>query len=186
MRSALILFCLWHMLAVAVYAVPDPATDAVAGWIRSTITPVIRPYIFATSQWQQWNLFSPEPQRRVTEYHLVEDSLQQPGNSRIHLVLSPSTYRWWRRTDEIAMFSKWEDQSEEMIKPLLERYVASYCVPLGIPVTSSLQLTGRYAYLPVATRKDLSHQSPQLAWEPFSSAVVSCEDPELVSPVFYP
>ncbi len=167
------------MVAVAAYAIPDPAQDKVASWIRSTVAPTTRPYVLATSQWQQWNLFSPDPQRRVTEYRLVAD-----GQTRLRL--TPSTYRWWRKTDEIAMFSKWEDEEAETVDPLLKRYVAAYCEPLGMPPGSRLSLQGRYTYLPIPTRANLHYQPPDLSWLPFTSVTVDCDAHSALAPVFHP
>src|SRR5687768_11713294 len=69
-RSAIISFVLWHMFAVVVYALPHDADDRLNTWIRSELKPIVRPYILLTSQWQQWNLFSPDPLRRVTAYDI--------------------------------------------------------------------------------------------------------------------
>lgn len=188
-RPAIIAFCVWHMAAVAIYAVPDPAHDAVTEWIRAHLTPVIRPYMFATSQWQQWNLFSPNPQQRVSQFFITEE----PANASFdletakpRLILEPNTYRWWRKTDEIAIFSKWEDQSADVTTPLLERYLLAYCTALNIPSTSTLHLGGRYAFLPIQTRAELSQQPPKLYWQTFHSVSVPCADADGVSPIFAP
>lgn len=55
------------MAAVAIYALP-PQIPAWAVPARSVLLGLVSPYLQITSQWQQWDLFSPDPYTRVSTY----------------------------------------------------------------------------------------------------------------------
>lgn len=69
-RVVIILFCLFHMAAVAAYSVNDGWEIKPLSFAKQHIVPWTRSYILMTSQWQQWNLFSPDPLRRVSHYRV--------------------------------------------------------------------------------------------------------------------
>lgn len=59
-KVLLVALCAWHMFAVAVAAVPFSDRSPVALWVRSSIKPLVDPYLYVTHQWQRWHMFVPE------------------------------------------------------------------------------------------------------------------------------
>jgi hypothetical protein len=58
------------MTAVAAYSISTDWKIAPLTYVRNTTVPRVRGYLLTTSQWQQWNLFSPDPLRRVSRYRV--------------------------------------------------------------------------------------------------------------------
>ena len=85
-------FVTWHMFAVGVYAVPGAAEDRFAKFAQSTLLPRVSTYILLSSQWQQWNLFAPDPIRRITYYRFEQDT---PDGWEEVVTLQPGSYPWW-------------------------------------------------------------------------------------------
>ncbi len=174
-HGCIVLFCLWHMAAMGAYAVPDPAEDPVSMWIRERVQPWVRPYAYALSQWQQWNLFSPDPMRRETEY--VIQAVTATGSERPRTItdLGPRMLPWWRSNDEMTSIRKIEDYENSAV--FLEHYLSSYCHLLArAPRLKRLQLRGRMQVLPRVTpfqRQDWwTDWKPE--WESWTAASIDC------------
>lgn len=117
-RQALIVaFCLWHMTAVVLYVVPRSLKNRFPqiGAVRA----LTDPYVLLMSQWQQWNIFSPDPLRRVSVFH-VESTLNGVVGPRIvdSERLSP-----WRRAKELKVLYRLEEEWQSA----RETYLLSLC-----------------------------------------------------------
>lgn len=87
-RTGIILFCLWHMFAVGITSIPRSAKDDFSVASRR-ILPFVSPYLQTTSQWQLWDLFAPDPLRRVTLYRI---EAQTNGEWTEIATIKPGTY----------------------------------------------------------------------------------------------
>ena len=68
-QSIVITFFLWHAAAIAAYALPDSLkVYPPIGQIHAAISSATHDYVQATSQWQKWPLFAPNPLRRVVVF----------------------------------------------------------------------------------------------------------------------
>ncbi len=75
------------------------ALQAIGQKMRSFVTP----YILLTSQWQEWNIFSPNPVQRVGLY-----ALSMTLDDRIIEIkkLDPASLAWHHRTREIKILER--------------------------------------------------------------------------------
>jgi hypothetical protein len=181
-RILIVLFCMWHMTAVAAYALPDPAKDRVATWIKERIRPYVRPYMYISSQWQQWNLFSPDPLRRVTTYELTA---QDNYGTRFPLRrIGIGTMGWWRDSDEVTILRKIEESKDP--QPILNRYTSAFCRPLGIPPSLEIGIAGEIRVLPKAQPVgDKWWMFPDPQPKPYSSIFISCENLDRVADILF-
>ena len=120
-RTIIILFCLYHVMAVGLFSMPTD--DKRMEPLRQAVLPYIRPYLLTTSQWQQWNLFAPDPLRRVTEFAIEK----RQGNAWVlSKSLTPKTLPWWGDTDELKLLRRLEDGGDAFA-PLRRRYLEMHC-----------------------------------------------------------
>lgn len=155
-----VLFCLWHMAAVGIYALPGDARDSLSLWTKQNLSQNISPYILATSQWQQWNLFSPDPLRRVSEYML---EIQQ-GTEWIHLTtLKPGSFPWWRHAAQFKMLGsllEWDAKRDEVVDRFLQLVCQEHSLQSGTPI----RLVYRFYVIPAHER--MASVSWWWHWEP--------------------
>jgi hypothetical protein len=105
--------------------------------------PWIDPYIYITSQWQIWSLFSPEPFRGVTG-HVIE-AFGSTGWVPVYDV--DAQVRWWREADELRI--QRQLYGTDRGKPELQRrYLRSYCTALGIQPGIPLRFVFLTHYFP--------------------------------------
>lgn len=123
------LFVLWHGFAIGIYALPLDAHDAVSTWARKAFLPLVRPYILLTSQWQQWNLFAPDPLRRVTTYEVQR---LEAGSWETLERIEPGTYPWWRHAAQFKVFERILEERSEHREPLRRNFLSQYCKEEGM------------------------------------------------------
>lgn len=93
-KTSVALFFVWHVVAVGVYTIPGEAKDGPSRWIKENVVPRVAPYLLLTSQWQQWNLFSPNPLRRIVFYRIEK---QNPYGEWAYVTsINADTYGIWR------------------------------------------------------------------------------------------
>jgi|GEM_PF-687830 len=141
-RPLIVLFCFWHMAAVAIFVMPTALQQTVIGRARASVYPWIAPYMFVTSQWQQWNLFSPNPLRKVTNYVL---QAKTGGRWKDIADFNRSTIQVWRRADELKILRTIEDKNK-LLSPIAERFLREQCA--RVAVGTSLRLIYRSYVLP--------------------------------------
>lgn len=144
LRSAIIIFCLWHMAAVGVYAIPTDATGAIPGWLRANVQPHVYPYILMTSQWQQWNLFSPDPLRRVMVYAVEAD---RGGTWEPVVTLGPGAFSTWRHAAELKYLGRLLEGGENQL-PLVERFLHVQCREYRLRPGTHLRLVYHWYVIP--------------------------------------
>lgn len=131
------------MFAVAAYSVPADTTDDFSVFARTHLAPVVRPYLFWTSQWQQWNLFSPNPLRRVVEY-VIDWRI---GATTYTVRLNEKTIPFYRDADELKILRRMEDNGPAWMH-VRERYLALTCEEYAIPSGTTVRITFRYYVIP--------------------------------------
>lgn len=117
-------FCLWHMFAVAVFVIPISYPGGMGG-VGQRLHDFSAPYVLSLSQWQQWNLFAPDPIRRVSAYTI---------DSEVNGVWNPSTIidPHARRFYEYAKLMKVLGRLETTHAVLVEPFLRSYCIETGL------------------------------------------------------
>ncbi len=141
-RTAIILFCLWHISAIAAFSIDTNWKIAPLTVFKETINPWTRPYILLTGQWQQWNLFSPDPLRRISQYR-VEQSI----NETWHTVLAiDASLPYPRRAGMTKTLRRLEDRGSN--DALTQRFLALVCRDKGIPEGMKVRLQRTYSVLP--------------------------------------
>ncbi|HVW66567.1 MAG TPA: hypothetical protein VHA78_02435 [Candidatus Peribacteraceae bacterium] len=168
----IVLFCLWHMFAVGVYAIPRASSDTLSISLRSVLLPVVTPYMLITSQWQLWDLFSPDPLRRV-DYYRIE--AYQRGAWFPVTTMSANDYNIWRHpfysklfVNVFNEFDKNTDGAKERLMQLL------VCKPYHLPQGTQIRLVYEYYVVP-GNDVDWNRWKPTFAND--SGPVTSCPDP---------
>ncbi len=156
-KLLIIAFCTWHMAAVLSYSLYHVDTIPVMSWI-SNQRDFFRPYLLATSQWQRWNLFSPDPLRRVIEMDILQ---QSNGEWNLVHTINENNVGWWQRAPELKVMRRMEDENKE---PLRERYVLDYCRIHNIPDGTRMRMVKRWFVIP---KHDTTHSEEWWNnWEP--------------------
>lgn len=156
-KCCIALFCLWHMWAVLAYSVYNTEEYPLLHWIEEHREHV-RPYMLATSQWQRWNLFSPDPLRRVIE---MDIQLETPdGWESVHTINENNT-SWFSRAPELKTMRRMEDEDKHGLR---EHYVFDYCRRTKLAHGTSIRLVKYWFVIP-------KHEKTESAdwwntWEP--------------------
>ncbi|MAE68333.1 hypothetical protein CL635_00785 [bacterium] len=152
------LFVVWHIVAVFVYSLYHVEGTPILEWMNSKRN-YVRPYILITSQWQRWNLFSPDPLRRVIE---MKFDRQVSDETWVNIyTLNEKTVGWWQRAPELKIMRRMEDENNE---PLQERYVHDLCRTRGIPAGTRMRLRKRWFIIP---KNEVTQSTAWWnAWEP--------------------
>lgn len=142
------LFCAWHMLAVSLYLMPE--TDATRALKNLT-----SPYVLLLSQWQQWNIFSPDPLRTSTAYRI---EIKKDGKWEAVQVIDYAHLHWYERAKELKVLERLETNDWKMLMP---SYLTSLCPSLPDAHGKMIRLIAASFELPAELQK-LEHLSPRL------------------------
>lgn len=123
-KILLIIALLWHMFAVLFYTIPRDANDIFSQWTRLDILPIVSPYMLQTSQWQLWNIFSPDPLRQVTSY-LIE--VQENNEWNTLMTIDADTYSIFRKPTYIKLMMNTLDDSKDNQAPIAGRFLHLLC-----------------------------------------------------------
>lgn len=159
-RPVLLAFLLWHMAAVAFYALPPGGQALFPQSVRSWLGERVRPYVFTLSQWQQWNIFAPDPLRRVSRY--VVETQADAGSpwTRVEDLLPPGRFSPFEHSMRMKFYGELFEQDGR--EPLVERFLQRYCA--NLPPGSIVRARTNIIVLP----KDGRTHSPAWwrAWRP--------------------
>ncbi len=168
-KSAIVLFCLWHMFAVAAYSLPLNIKTPFIVSVRERVRPMVMPYVFTTSQWQQWNLFSPDPLRRVTSYIL---QTEKEGTWTDFAMINRKTVPWSALSRELKLLNNIE--TGENFLPARKAVLQNYCRTLGLPVGTPLRFVFESYVLPQ------SPSPPSLAfWQTYVPEITRTPDADV-------
>ncbi|TSC79978.1 MAG: hypothetical protein G01um101425_455 [Candidatus Peregrinibacteria bacterium Gr01-1014_25] len=172
-KVAIAAFVLWHIAAIGIFSVPVDDQGRLATAVRTHATPWVSRYVLTTSQWQQWNLFSPDPLRRVTFYRI---EAQRDDAWHELTTLQPGSYPLWRHAN---MFKLLINIMEGNNPALTERFLSLLCREHLL-----VQGTGiRVRYLVTIIPWSAMPMSPRQwhAWNPTFETLegpqISCPDP---------
>lgn len=144
-EAAIALFCAWHAFAVAVYAVPVVAPDSFSSWVHLAWLPAVTPYIYLTSQWQKWDLFSPDPPQEVIAY-TVEIASGEAWRALEQI--EPWHVPLGRRAAIIGLLEHMLESGEGDAR---NRFLELACRDHALPPGSEVRLLRRLAVLPAAS-----------------------------------
>lgn len=141
----IILFCIWQSAAVLTYSLYNVEDVPILQWV-SDQKDIFKPYVLATSQWQRWNLFSPDPLRRV-----IEMDIEQNINGKWITVHTINKHHlgWWQRAPELKIIRRMEDDSK---LPLRQQYVQDYCRTHTLATGTHMRLLKRWFVIPKDTQ----------------------------------
>ena len=142
-KIIIILFCLCHIFTVT--SLPLEANDPLTVSARNHLRPVVMPYLFATSQWQQWNLFSPDPLRRVTTY-ILQTHKKDSNVWQDFAVINRKTVPWSALSRELKLLGNLE--SEKGYEPIRKALLQTYCRTLNLPTGTPVRLVYEQYVLP--------------------------------------
>ncbi len=108
-------FCLWHMFAVAAYLLP-----ANNDGFMKTLNKFSAPYVLSLSQWQKWDIFSPNPLRRNSVYRIERNAGDRWETA---MIMDFSHLGWRERAKELKVLGR----LQEDWKALLPSYLVSLC-----------------------------------------------------------
>lgn len=150
-KIAIGLFCLYHMAAIASYAFPGEIHDLVRYRIqkayRSTAVldrvdtfrwNAFGKYVLTTSQWQIWNLFSPNPMRDVLKLEVQKWS-KEDRRWVLAVIVDPQKLSGWRSARDAKILYgvtyNWEDD-----RPVRKRLLETFCKNLELPENTLVRL----------------------------------------------
>lgn len=140
-KTCIVLFSLWHMAAIGVYSLQNVDSQPVLKWLEQKQY-IFRPYVLATSQWQRWNLFSPDPLRRVTEMRIdrqIFDTWMPVRN----IVFGELSY--FRRASELKVMRRMDEDNQVELK---DRYIQDICRTDGLLPGTPMRIIKRVQVIP--------------------------------------
>ncbi len=118
MRLLIVAFCLVHMAAVAAYLLPRNTPWRAFNLLAGDAFNMSRPYILSLSQWQKWDIFSPDPLRRVSRF-----TVDAYRNGAWHTLATRTfeTLQWYERPKELKILGRLEEDWGGMVPNYLEQ-----------------------------------------------------------------
>lgn len=148
-KIVLVVLLIWHMFAVATYAFPRESDNIINEYVKTRIHPIVTPYMLATSQWQLWNLFAPDPLRRVTIYHI---EYQQNGLWKQLRTIQPGSFSIWRHAVQFKMMGNMLTEFSDNPSPIAIRYLHLHCTEHGLEAETPIRLQFEYYVIPQLDR----------------------------------
>jgi hypothetical protein len=144
------------MLAIALYSPTDTERKKVKTWFASqewyqpfkepyanAYRWTVRPYVLLTSQWQRWNLFSPDPLRRVTNVSI--EQLQNRTWQDV-VVLEGGSMPWYRQAKELKLAGRIDSSYQE--DEFKEQYLQNVCRYQSLPTKTKVRWRKNYYVIP--------------------------------------
>ena len=142
-------FFVWHATALALFSIPLETQDPLARLLRDHALKPFQSYVLLTSQWQQWNLFSPDPLRRVSRYTLEYQTPQ--GSWEVLEEITPSTYPWWRMSTHSKLWiSMLEGDQPTYHKDVVHHYLGMRCAAHRLPPGTLVRMNYHQYFVQIA------------------------------------
>jgi len=125
------------MFAVGITSIPRSATDKFSKDVSHLLQPLVTPYLQLTSQWQLWDLFAPDPLRRVTLYRIEE---QKDGEWTERITIKPGTYSFLRHAVYFKYFINILNNTNEYAQKAQIRFLDIQCRQQGIESGTPVRL----------------------------------------------
>jgi len=144
------LFCIFHMTAVLAYLLPRNINSAI-----DSIKDGTRGYVLITSQWQKWDIFSPNPTRQVHDFRIVRTN----NENDVLMHLDKSSVPWWQQAKERKVLGRLRDGWEE----LAPSYLLSLCPRIPEAASQDIALVDRMTIIPreLTRLKNIDHATLQ-------------------------
>lgn len=129
------------MTAIGIYSLYHVEEQPILAWLDSK-REYVKPYVLITSQWQRWNLFSPDPLRRVIQITVTK---KVDGNWEHVGTFNRETVGLLRQAAELKTIRRMEDDN---LKPLQQAYIADMCRRLHIPAGTTMKMEKQWYVIP--------------------------------------
>lgn len=140
-RFAIIVFCVFHMTAIAAYLLPD-------GWLQKAKSATFG-YTLITSQWQKWDIFSPNPFRRVSTYNIERWKGGGSGIARSEWetvqALKADSFPWYERATMIKVLERLEEDEWAASVP---QFLRNVCAHDPTNAGRTIRLISEYSTIP--------------------------------------
>lgn len=154
-KTGIAVFCVWHMAAVGLYSLPDDSDDRFTNWAEEHLIPHVSEYMLLTSQWQQWNLFSPNPLRRIVFYRV--ETLNPYDEWAYVTSLNHTTYGPFRHAARFKLLGQALEENTDRPE-LAERAAQVLCDELGLDPEGRIRIWHEVTIVPYV------HPSPSKDW----------------------
>lgn len=169
-KVGLAMFFVMHCIAVATYSIPTDASDTPSRWVVTHVVSRVRPYILVTGQWQQWNLFAPNPLRRIIFYRLEQENAD--GSWAAIATIDDSTYSFWRHSVRFKLYGSAIPERGE--KPeLAERAAQVLCREYDLEPGAHVRLWHNVSIIPYI--KASADPSWWMSWTPQSEPSLAAD-----------
>lgn len=146
-----------HMAAVFAFSIPSAASGRLATYVRDTVNPQLGPYLLLTSQWQEWNLFAPDPLRQIRTFAVdAEDGVRWKTVASFE----PGAFPWWRHATYAKLLPAALMKERLDYDVFRERFLQILCNDLGLPPNAMVRLRENMEIIPYADE----HQ-PKTWWD---------------------
>lgn len=146
LKTGIVLFCLWHMFAVGITAVPRSAKDAFSEATRMLLLPRVTWYVQTTSQWQLWDLFAPDPLRLVTLYRIEKH--MENGDWEEVTTIKPGSYAFPRHATFFKYLISTMNSDYPPVARAKERFLELQCEAYGLPPRTEVRMVLYTVVLP--------------------------------------
>ena len=146
------------MSAVGLYAIPSVAKRPIAKHLHKEYRPYAKPYVLSMSQWQRWNLFSPDPLRRVETFtiEVKEGEAWFPKK-----VFNFDSLPWWNRSSELKILRRLANKKKKSARP---GFLHSFCREEGLERGTKIRL--RKSWYVIPKHEELHSPAWWNTWEP--------------------
>ncbi len=145
------------MAAIGIYSIGKFEGNLALDMIESQ-RKRIRPYVLIASQWQRWNLFSPDPLRRVIAMDIEK---RIDGEWEMVEVIDEHHVSTLRRANELKIMRRME---KEKFEALRLAYIDDVCRRHEIPANTKMRMTKRWFVIP--KNEEMQSAAWWNAWEP--------------------
>jgi hypothetical protein len=162
------------MAAIAIWSIPDNGMNCPLLRSLKNRQHYFSAYILGTYQWQHWNIFSPDPLRRVTEVHIEK---MENGSWVALRLLDRSHLGFFQAAPEL----KYLINIVDTIPELEDAYMQDICRTDRLSAGTTLRMRKRVFVIPkpdeLGSIARWRQWSPE--WSPFSERILSCTSPSL-------
>ncbi len=125
-----------HALSVGIGSIPSGAKDPLSQGLRIFFGPAVNLYLNVTGQWQNWNLFAPDPSRSNLTFEI---DLTEGGVEKGTVALTPDGIPWMRRTALLKIMRHlWNDGDSYTV--VRKTFLHSLCKRWDLPESTTLSL----------------------------------------------
>lgn len=181
----IMLFCVFHVWSVFSFSAPSSLMKTVplVQKVRDMTSYYVDPYLRLTSQWQSWNLFAPNPLRRVVNFSIIRTDGPTP---LLVEDISPESLEWYRASVELKTVRRLEKKSKDQIA-LREAYLQDACRRYQLDTSATLQLMISRHIVPhhTETKSFWWWRDWQPRWSQYADVSVQCRSRQTSLHFFY-